>query len=146
MSVDIAEPFTPHPMLSIRLLRELGDPHSTLRAATDFRSTAVLVHAGGEADAANEHTWRQLIAETAASAPSPGLFVVDASGLDFMGCCAFEVLAEQAGRCRARGVELRIASAAHTRVTRIVAACGLSDALPVYRSVDAALALPAPSD
>ncbi|AXN44018.1 Anti-sigma-F factor antagonist RsfA [Mycobacterium marinum] len=146
MSVDIAEPFTPHPMLSIRLVRELGDPHSTLRATTDFRTAAVLIHAGGEVDAANEHTWRQLVAETAASAPSPGLFIVDVSGLDFMGCCAFEVLAEQADQCRTRGVELRIASAAHTRVTRIVAACGLSDALPVYRSVDAALAVPAPSD
>jgi hypothetical protein len=48
----------------------------------------VIVRAGGEIDAANEHIWRRLLGEAAAVAFSPGAVVVDVSGLDFMGCCA----------------------------------------------------------
>lgn len=38
---------SPHP-LSPRLVHELGDPHSTLRATTDGSGAALLIHAGGE--------------------------------------------------------------------------------------------------
>ncbi|HWF27318.1 MAG TPA: anti-anti-sigma factor, partial [Mycobacterium sp.] len=58
MSPVIAEPIShPHLMLSTRLVYELGDPHSTLRATTDRCDAAVLINAGGEIDACNEHTW-----------------------------------------------------------------------------------------
>ncbi|CFE39239.1 arsenic-transport integral membrane protein ARSC [Mycobacterium tuberculosis] len=92
---------SPHP-LSPRLVHELGDPHSTLRATTDGSGAALLIHAGGEIDGRNEHLWRQLVTETAAGVTAPGPLIVDVTGLDFMGCCAFAALADEAQRCRCR--------------------------------------------
>ncbi|ORV83105.1 anti-anti-sigma factor [Mycobacterium interjectum] len=138
--VIVAEPMSsPPPLtLSTRLVYELGDPHSTLRATTDRNGAAVLINAGGEVDACNEHTWRQLVSEAASVVIPPGPFVVDVTGLDFMGCCAFAALADEAHRCRDRGIELRLVS--HDAiVTRIVDACGLNAVLPIYPTADAAL-------
>jgi anti-anti-sigma factor len=140
MSPVFAEPMSsPHLMLSTRLVYELGDPHSTLRATTDRCGAAVLINAGGEIDACNEHTWRRLVSEAASVVIPPGPFVVDVTGLDFMGCCAFAVLADEARRCRQRGIELRLVSR-DPIVARIVDACGLSRVLPTYPTADAALA------
>ena len=136
----VAEPMPSPPlMLSTRLVYELGDPHSTLRATTDRNGAAVLINAGGEVDACNEHTWRQLVSEAASVVIPPGPFVVDVTGLDFMGCCAFAVLADEAQRCRERGIELRLVSR-EPIVARIVDACGLNRVLPIYPTSDAALA------
>jgi anti-anti-sigma factor len=129
----------PRLMLSTRLVYDLGDPHSTLRATTDRRGPAVLIYAGGEIDACNDETWRRLVAEAANVVTSPGPLVVDVTGLDFMACCAVEVLAEQAESLRRRGVELRLVSPQQI-VSRIVDACGLSGMLPIYPTVDSALA------
>ncbi|HWF29490.1 MAG TPA: anti-sigma factor antagonist, partial [Mycobacterium sp.] len=131
-----------HLMLSTRLVYELGDPHSTLRATTDRCDAAVLINAGGEIDACNEHTWRHLVTEAASVVTPPGPLVVDLTGLDFIGCCAFAVLAEQAQRCDRRGIELRLVSR-HPLVARIVEACGLNGVLPIYPTTDSALAMPA---
>ena len=140
MSPVIAEPISrSHLTLSTRLVYELGDPHSTLRATTDRNGAAVLINAGGEVDACNEHTWRQLVSEAASVVIPPGPFVVDVTGLDFMGCCAFAVLADEAQRCRERGIELRLVSR-EPIVARIVDACGLNRVLPIYPTSDAALA------
>jgi len=139
MRLATVEPFSTHLLLSTRLLYALGDPNSTLRATTDRRGPAVLIHAGGEIDACNERTWRQLLEEAAAAVTAPGPFVVDVSGLDFMGCCAFAALADEAERCRDRGVELHLVSP-QPIVARIVEACGLSRMLSVYPTVEAALA------
>ena len=143
MSPVIAEAFSPmsspHLMLSTRLVSNLGNEHSTLRATTDRDGSAMLIHAGGEIDASNEETWRQLVSETAHSVIPPGPFVVDVTGLDFMACCAFAVLAEEAERCRRRGVELRLVSY-QPIVDRIIKACGLSAVLPIYPTPGAALA------
>jgi anti-anti-sigma factor len=143
MSPVIAEPTSsPHLMLSTRLVYQLGDPHSTLRATTDRSGPAVLIYAGGEIDACNEHTWRQLVSEAASVVTSPGPFVVDVTGLDFMGCCAFAALADEAQRCHRRGVELRLVSS-QPIIARIVDACMLSGILPIYPTADSALATPA---
>jgi anti-anti-sigma factor len=143
MSPVIAEPISrPHLMLSTRLVYELGDPHSTLRATTDRYGGAVLINAGGEIDACNEHTWRHLVSEAANVVTPPGPLVVDVSGLDFMGCCAFAVLAEQARRCHRRGAELRLVTRQPV-VARVVEACGLSGTLPIYPTTDSALSMPA---
>ena len=139
MRLAIAEPISTHLMLSTRLVYELGDPHSTLRATTDRSGPAVLIHAGGEVDACNEHTWRQLVREAADGVAAPGPFVVDVSGLEFMACCAFSVLADEAEGCRRRGIDLRVVSRQQI-VPRIIAACGLTELLPVYPTVDSALA------
>jgi len=140
MSPVISEPVSgPHPSLSTRLVYELGDPHSTLRATTDRRGAAVLIYAGGEVDACNERTWRHLVSEAVGVVTAPGPLVVDVTGLDFMGCCAFAVLADGAQRCRHRGIDLRLVSR-EPIVTRIVDACGLGRLLPIYPTVDSALA------
>ncbi|OBG25275.1 anti-anti-sigma factor [Mycobacterium sp. 852002-51057_SCH5723018] len=129
-------------MLSTRLVYQLGNPRSTLRATTDRSGPAVLINAGGEVDACNENTWRQLVSEAANVVIAPGPFVVDVTGLDFMGCCAFAVLAEEARRCNERGIELRVVSR-DPIVARIIDACGLSAVLPIYPTADSALAAPA---
>jgi anti-anti-sigma factor len=102
----IAEPSFNHLMLSSRLISELAQARSTLRTTIERSDLAVIVSAGGELDASNETTWRRLLSEAAMAAGSPGPLVVDISGLDFMGCCAYAALGEEAERCRRRGVEM----------------------------------------
>jgi anti-anti-sigma factor len=143
MNMPIAERSSGHVMLSTRLISELGDAHSTLRATTQRNGSAVMVYAGGEIDACNESTWRRLLAEASAAVTTPGPLVIDTNGVDFMACCAFAVLADEADRCLRRGIDLRLVSR-EPIVPRIVAACGLSEMLPVYPSMDAALSATAP--
>jgi anti-anti-sigma factor len=140
MSSVIVEPMPSTPlMLSTRLVFQLGDPHSGLRATTSRSGPAVIITAGGEVDACNEHTWRQLVSEAASVVIPPGPFVVDVTRLDFMGCCAFAVLADEARRCQDRGTDLRLVS--HEAIAaRVVDACGLNRVLPIYPTVDSALA------
>jgi len=139
MNSVIVEPMpTSHLTLSTKLVYELGDPNSTLRATADRNDASVVIYAGGEIDACNEDTWRHLISEAASGVTAPGSFVVDVTGLDFMGCCAFAVLAEEAKGCQKRGVDLRLVSC-DPIVTRIVDACGLGGVLPIYPTVDSAL-------
>ena len=140
MSLVIAESFSTHLTLSTRLVYQLGEPRSTLRAVTDRSGDAVVIHAGGEIAACNENTWRQLVTEAAATATAPGPFVVDVSDVDFMGCCAYSVLADAAEQCRRRGVQLRLVTHA-PMARRVVEACGLSGVLPIYPTVDNALAV-----
>jgi anti-anti-sigma factor len=125
--------------LSPRLVSELGDPHSTLRAATQRSGAVVIIRAGGEVDASNEHTWRRLVEEAAAVASPPGPFIVDLNSLDFMGCCAFAVLAAESERCRRRGVALRLVSC-DPGVARVIQACNLGGVLPLHPTIDTALA------
>jgi anti-anti-sigma factor len=106
---------------------------------------AVIVSAGGELDASNDDTWRRLLSEASAAAGPPGPLVIDLSGLDFMGCCAYAALAEESERSRDRDIEMRLVSNQPV-VARIVRACGLSELLPVDASVDAALSTCMPLD
>ena len=93
-----------HPlMLSSRLISELARAHSTLRATTERSGLAVIISAGGELDASNDGTWRRLLSEASAAAGTPGPLVIDTSGLDFMGCCAYAALAEASERSRSAG-------------------------------------------
>jgi anti-anti-sigma factor len=134
----MADPYFHPLMLSSRLISELSQARSTLRATTERFGSAVIVTAGGELDASNDAVWRRLLSEASAAAGPPGPLVVDTDGLDFMGCCAYAALAEEAERARERGVEMRVVSAQPV-VARIVRASGLTDLLPVDTSVDAAL-------
>jgi anti-anti-sigma factor len=129
---------TSHLTLSTKLVYELGDPNSTLRATADRSGPSVVIYAGGEVDACNEDTWRHLVRESASGVAAPGPFVVDVTGLDFMGCCAFSALADEAKSCRERGIDLRLVSSAPI-VKRIIDACGLGGMLPIYPTVDSAL-------
>jgi anti-anti-sigma factor len=130
---------TPVP-LSNQLSSKLGEPNSALRATTIRNGSVVVIRAGGEVDAANEHTWHRLLTEAAAVASQPGVLVVDVNGLDFMGCCAFTVLADEAQRCRMRGITLRMVSR-DPGIARIVDACAFGNVLPVHSTTESALSV-----
>ena len=137
MSTAIA-PFHAPPLLSASLVTQMYGAGSTLRAAIERNGTTLLLSAGGEVDAANEHIWRRLLGEAATATAAPGTLVIDTNGLDFMGGCAYAALAEQADRCRIRGINLCLVSA-QPIVARVVGVMKLDRQLPIYHNVDAAL-------
>jgi anti-anti-sigma factor len=132
---------TAYPEISSRRLSsQFCDANSGLRAITECAGSAVIVHVGGDIDAANEAAWQRLLSRSAGVAIAPGPFVVNLSELRFMGSCAYLVLGEEAQRCARRGVSLRLVSA-QPIVAQTIAVCRLSDQLPVYATVESALSL-----
>lgn len=119
-----------------------GDAQSGIRAVTECTGSAVVVHVGGDIDASNENVWQRLVNRSASIAIAPGPFVIDVRDLEFMGSCAYAVLAQASVRCRRRGVNLRVVSN-QPIVARTIAACGLRRLLPMYPSVESALSPPA---
>lgn len=109
-----------------------------LHAVTQRRGSAVIIAVRGEVDASNELDWNYLVAEMAATAKFPGPLVVDASELDFMGCCAFPALARAAEHCRRRGVAVCLVTQ-HPIVARMVAISGMRWLLPIYSTIEIAL-------
>ena len=96
---------TPIPLtLSANLVSALNNPRGVLRTVAQRDGTTVTVYAGGEVDAANEHSWQQLLREAASATAAPGPLLIDTDALDFMACCAVTALAEEADRCRRRGI------------------------------------------
>src|ERR1700759_1132904 len=136
--MDAAAATTYPEVYSGRLSSQFCDPNSGLRAITECEGSAVVVHVGGEIDATNEVAWQRLLRRIAGIAIAPGPFVIDPSQLEFMGSCAYAVLAQESVRCEHRGVNLRLVSG-QAIVARTVSACRLEDLLPVYGTVDAAL-------
>jgi anti-anti-sigma factor len=124
--------------LSANFVSALKKARGTLRAQIQLFDTIVTVYPGGEVDAANRDGWRHLLREAAAVTPSPGVLVIHTDGLDFMGCCAFTALADEADRCLIRGVRMCLVSR-QTIVWRIITATGLGSRLPVYADADTAL-------
>jgi anti-anti-sigma factor len=137
MSVAV-QPFPIPLTLSANLLSALNNPRGVLRTVAERDGTIVTIYAGGEVDAANKHSWHQLLREAAAATPPPGPLVIDTDGLDFMGCCAFTALAEEADRCHSRGIRMCLVSR-KPLVRRIITATGLGSRLPVYPDADTAL-------
>ncbi len=138
MNLGLSDSFAIPVPLSDRLSLQLGEPNSTLRATTVRSGSAVVIRAGGEVDAANEHTWLDLLAEASAVASRPGPLIVDVSQLNFMACCAFAGMADQAERCRRRGITLRVVSS-DPAIARIVDACAFGHVLPVHPTTESAL-------
>lgn len=126
---------------STRPSSQPSDLHSGLRAVTECTGSAVVVHVGGDIDASNEVAWQRLVSKSAAIAIAPGPFVIDIRDLDFMGSCAYAVLAQESVRCRRRGVNMRLVSN-QPIVARTIAACGLRQLIPLYATVETALAPP----
>lgn len=126
---------------STRPSSQPSDLHSGLRAVTECTGSAVVVHVGGDIDASNEVAWQRLVSKSAAIAIAPGPFVIDIRDLDFMGSCAYAVLAQESVRCRRRGVNMRLVSN-QPIVARTIAACGLRRLIPLYATVETALAPP----
>lgn len=109
-----------------------------LDAVVERNGTALLVRAGGTVDASNVALWRRLIADASTATVAPGPLVIDAKALEFMAVCAFAVLADEAARCRFRGITLYLVSDQPV-VARVVAAAGLDSELLLVASVDEAL-------
>lgn len=126
---------------STRPSSQPSDLHSGLRAVTECTGSAVVVHVGGDIDASNEVAWQRLVSKSAAIAIAPGPFVIDIRDLDFMGSCAYAVLAQESVRCRRRGVNMRLVSN-QPIVARTIAACRLRRLIPLYATVETALAPP----
>lgn len=126
---------------STRPSSQPSDLHSGLRAVTECTGSAVVVHVGGDIDASNEVAWQRLVSKSAAIAIAPGPFVIDIRDLDFMGSCAYAVLAQESVRCRRRGVNMRLVSN-QPIVARTIAAGGLRRLIPLYATVETALAPP----
>ncbi len=140
MSLAASEVFAAPLRLSPRLVAELGAEQSTLRAAVQGFSSAVIVYVGGEIDAYNDETWRVLLAEAASFATAPQLFIVDVNGVDFMSCSSYLALADEAVGCRERGIDLCLVSQLPS-VRRVVTACGLDDLVAVHSSAPQSLRL-----
>jgi len=137
--MSVAVQPSPVPLaLSANLASALNHPRGVLRIVAHRDGSIVTVYAGGEVDAANEHSWRQLLREAAAATPAPGPLVIDTDRLDFMGSCAFTALAEEADRCRSRGIMMCLVSRKPI-VGRIITAGGLGSLLPVYPNAEIAL-------
>ena len=133
--------FQPFPIslsLSANLVSALNNPRGVLRAIAQRDGTTVTVYAGGEVDAANEHSWQQLLREAALATPPPGPLLINTDGLDFMGCCAFTALAQEADRCDRRGIRMCVVSYQPV-VRRIITVAGLGSRLPVYPDAETAL-------
>jgi anti-anti-sigma factor len=128
--------------LSTSLRSELGNGHSRLRTTIERRGSAVIIYAGGEVDAANADTWGRLLREAAAAVVPPGPLVVDTNEVDFMGCCAYAALADEADR--RRGTDVCLVSR-QSIVARVVAVGRLGARLRVYTNVDGALAATTPA-
>jgi anti-anti-sigma factor len=124
--------------LSDGLVSAMGRPGSSVRVVVERRGSVVLFCAGGAVDASNVDIWRRMLGEAAQATVVPGPLIVDTSRLEFMGLCAFAVLAEESSRCRRRDTKLCLVSN-HRIAARIVAAAGLESELSFYPTVNAAL-------
>ena len=107
---------------------EASPADDALQIVLERRGSALLVCAGGSVDASNVAVWRRLITEAAAIATAPGPLIVDTSGLEFMGICAYAVLVEESARCRRRGIRLCLVSDQRI-AARVVGAAGLEEEL-----------------
>lgn len=66
--------------------------------------------------------------------------MVDVNSVDFISCSSLLALAEEANRCRERGVGMCVISL-QPSVARTIAVCGLSDVLPVHETAPQCLQL-----
>lgn len=113
-------------------------PDTEVRVVLERTGSALLVSAGGSVDASNVDVWRRLVAEAAALTEGPGPLIVDTSGLEFMGVCAFTVLGEESSRCRRRGISFCLVSS-QPIAGRVVKATGLGSELSFGATIDEAL-------
>ncbi|WP_219069679.1 anti-sigma factor antagonist [Candidatus Mycobacterium methanotrophicum] len=113
--------------------------HTTLRAACERNGPAVVVRTCGDVDASNEDAWRAVLSKTAATVSAPGPLVFDIRHMHFVGCGAILVLAQEARRCRRRGVPLHLVNDQPV-VVRVLTAGGLRPLLSIHPTVETALA------
>ena len=114
------------------------DADAILRVTTQRLPTALVITAVGEIDLASAD--RLTTAVRAGLDGHPGTLVIDLSDVTFMSSVGLAALLEaQSTADRSRDL-LHIVVDAEGLVARVIAASGLTDRLPLFRSLDEALA------
>jgi anti-anti-sigma factor len=126
------------PRMTIPSTTEPEDAGARLYAVVDRSGGATMLRPHGEADAYTLRIWQRLLRQASAATRAPGTLIIETADLGFLSCRAFCVLADEADRCRKHGIDLCLVGRQPT-VTRLVSAAGLSERLPVYACIDAAL-------
>ena len=112
-----------------------------LRFSTEPRGTSVVVAVQGELDITSRQRFDDCLSEAAASSDR---VVLDMSAVDFMDTSALAVIVGHWRRQAAAGGMFLLAGARY-RYTRALWITGLADRLPMYDSVDEALAAAGPA-
>lgn len=108
--------------------------HWTARTAPE----GLIVQVSGQVDAHNESVWQRMLSESAAAVRESSMLIVDAGSLEFMSCGALVALAKQGVDSRQRGVTVRLAIR-QPSIRRIIAECGMDDAVSAHPDLDSAL-------
>jgi anti-anti-sigma factor len=115
--------------------REFGPDE--VRISLEYHTPAVTVaHVSGEIDLASADTFREGLAEGVASGE---VFVLDLDGVTFMGSLGFSVLVETHHETERRNIRWAIV-AGQSAISRPLKITGLEQILPIYPSVNEAVA------
>lgn len=118
-----------------------GGVQGRLEVDVNHRGCALILEVRGELDAHTLPTWRRRVGDVTGCAAVDAPVVVDITRLNFIACGALEAVAKQVNRCRARGVNLVVATRPST-IHRLAAAGEFATRLPIYPSAQAALSAP----
>jgi anti-sigma B factor antagonist len=119
--------------------RAAGDPEvhvAELRLASERRGDSVVISVGGELDIV---TSRQLDKSLARARRKDRWIILDLSDVDFMDTSSLAVVVGHWKRLQAAGGVLALAGARY-RQTKTLWITGLADRLPMYDTVDEAVA------
>ncbi|MFN6550238.1 anti-sigma factor antagonist [Mycolicibacterium septicum] len=108
--------------------------HWTTRTAPE----GLIVQVSGQVDAHNESVWQRMLSESADAVPESSMLIVDAGSLEFMSCGALVALAKQSVDSRQHGVTVRLVIR-QPSIRRIIAECGMDDAVSAHPDLDSAL-------
>lgn len=129
MSTPNGRPASPDSLI------EPTDCHTAHFATRWLQPSMSVIAAHGELDAANA---QQFVDYALRHAPHTDRLVLDLTGVDFFGTAGFSALHTLNVRCAAEKIEwAMVPSSAVSRLMRI---CDPDSTLPIYDSVDAALA------
>jgi anti-sigma B factor antagonist len=113
-----------------------------LRLSSERRGDSLVVAIGGELDIV---TSRQLDEHLARTRRKERRIILDLSAVEFMDTSSLAVIVGHWKRLEAAGGTLVLAGARY-RYTKTLWITGLADRLPMYDTVDEAIALVAPAD
>jgi anti-anti-sigma factor len=116
-------------------LTERTDCHTAHFATRWLQPSMAVITAHGELDAANV---QEFVDYALRHAPRTERVVLDLSGVEFFGTAGFSALHTVNVRCA--GDKIDWAMVPSSAVTRLLRICDPDSALPIYDSVDAALA------
>ena len=108
--------------------------HWTARTAPE----GLIVQVSGQVDAHNESAWQRMLSESADAVRESSMLLVDAGSLAFMSCGALVALAKQSVDSRQRGVTVHLVIR-QPSIRRIIAECGMDDAVSAHPDLDSAL-------